>query len=86
MDAKEVAHRLNDPDEHELRAFGDKPSKHPELPADTSRLLDLFLGRDKPSRDHGELGGRPNQEYRIAYHIVIERSGKKAIGAFVPSS
>ena len=62
MGGKELAQRLKDLDEPELRAFVGELSKWPELLEDISDMLDLVLRSDEPSRDYSDFAREMSQD------------------------
>ena len=59
---KELAQRLKELDERELRAFVGELSRWPELLEDISDMLDLVLRSNEPSRDYSDFASQLNED------------------------
>lgn len=55
MNGKELAQKLKELDQQELRAFVGELSRWPELLEDLSDMLDLAIRGDEPSRDYADF-------------------------------
>ncbi len=59
---KELAQRLKELDERELRAFVGELSRWPELLEDISDMLDLALRSGEHSRDYSDFASQLNED------------------------